>query len=668
MQANAKHLLPGTPPLLNAAALLLWGWQSDFLLYAAIMAVALEISRFTHTRLNLTDNEFNHISDLSAIIFLLVCIYIFITYSYHGIFRILSLLPFLFYLLILAQLYSTQGYIRASALFISLRHYGKQDNSIYNVAIDLSYPYFFICLLAASEGNRYEVLFYPALVIITGWALWSLRPARASMAGWVIILVLAVPTGFATQAGLRHLQSSAESTLMFWLDQFMWRSRDPQRTSTAIGTLGKLKLSDRIALRVDTETIPPGQMLLLRESSYLNYRYGIWTNYQNTMQLVDPDADGNSWIINSGITPAKNMTISFHLDDEAAIIPVPRGLHAISNVTASEILHSPYGATSLELNPGWIKYDVSYNPDMNVDSAPGVDELDIPEIYHDELKNLAQELDLHNQAPAQAVETTKRFFLDNFEYSLSQRERYPRGRYLSKFLFETRRGHCEFFATATALLLRAADIPTRYVVGYAINEYSRLEGQYIGRASHAHSWAQAYVDGKWITVDTTPPVWFSLEQADSSAITPLVDLWAWLAYKLEVGGTDADEESDTVLLLWILLPVLLFYLWRIIFSKRSSQAAQQVRQQVIINRQGEDSPFYRLCNELEKIHGSRSRGQTLQQWLSSLAKRENRQEILSLLQLHYRYRFDPDGLDDREIRDMDEQVNKAIQSLYHQPT
>lgn len=666
MQVNAKHLLPGTPPLLNASALLLWGWQCDFLLYAAIMAVVLESSRFIQARLNLTDTEFNHISDLSAIIFLLVCIYIFITYSYHGIFRILAALPFLFYLLILAQLYSTQGYIRASALFISLRRYEKQNKTAYNIAIDLSYPYFFICLLAASEGNRYELLFYPALVIITGWALWSLRPARASVAGWVIILVLAVPAGFATQAGLRHLQSTAESTLMFWLDQFMWRSRDPQRTSTAIGTLGKLKLSDRIALRVDTETIPPGQMLLLRESSYLNYRYGIWTNYQNTMQLVDPDAEGNSWIINSGITPAKNMTISYHLDDEAAIIPVPLGLHAISNVTSSEILHSPYGATSLELNPGWIKYDASYNPDMNADSAPGADELDIPEIYHDELQDLAEELGLHNQAPAQAVETTKRFFRDNFEYSLTQRERYPRGRYFSKFLFETRRGHCEFFATATALLLRAADIPTRYVVGYGVNEYSRLEGQYIGRASHAHSWAQAYVDGKWITVDTTPPVWFPLEQADSSAITPLMDMWAWLVYKMEVGGTDAEDDSDTMLLLWVLLPALLYYLWRVIFSRRSGQTAKPVRQWMTINRKGEDSPFYRLCYELEKIYGSRERGQTLQQWLYTLANRSNREDILPLLQLHYRYRFDPAGLDDGELRELDNRVDSVMQSLHRQ--
>lgn len=444
----------------------------------------------------------------------------------------------------------------------------------------------------------------------------------------------------------------------------MWRSRDPRRASTAIGTLGKLKLSDRIAVRVDTADIGPGETLLLRESSYLDYSHGIWTNYQNTLQLVDPEEDGNTWLVNPGVRPTDSMTISFHLDDEAAIIPLPLGLHSIFNVTSPEILHSPYGATSLELNPGWVKYDVSYAPAVNAVSAPGGDELAIPDIYRNELKYLADELGLAGQLPDQAIRTTERFFLENFEYSLTQSERYPRGRYLSKFLFETRQGHCEFFATATALLLRAAGIPTRYAVGYAIHEYSRLEGQYIGRASHAHSWVEAYVNGQWLTVDTTPPSWIALEQADSSAITPLVDLWSWLAYKLAID--DSDTEENESILMWLLLPVLLYYLWRIISGKSAEQQQRKSREYVSIARQGRDSDFYRLCDELEKIYGRRQPGHTLQQWLRGLRGRINLPDIESLLQLHYRYRFDPAGLDRYEINDMGRRVDRAIYALRQQ--
>ncbi|HKK15738.1 MAG TPA: transglutaminase domain-containing protein, partial [Gammaproteobacteria bacterium] len=240
---------------------------------------------------------------------------------------------------------------------------------------------------------------------------------------------------------------------------------------------------------------------------------------------------------------------------------------------------------------------------------------------------------------------------------------YPRGRYLSQFLFKSHKGHCEFFATATALLLRAANISTRYVVGYAINEYSRLEGQYIGRASHAHSWVQAYVNGHWISVDTTPPVWLSQEQSDTSIITPLIDLWSWLTYKMALDDTDDDDEN--MVLMWFLLPVLLYYLWRIIFSKRSKLAARTPggSEHTLIHGQGKDSAFYRLYQELAKIYGSRNRGQTLQQWLSGVSDEMHRSEIESLLQQHYRYRFDPAGLADQEVGDMNNRVDRILHSL-----
>src|ERR1700722_18674920 len=76
---------------------------------------------------------------------------------------------------------------------------------------------------------------------------------------------------------------------------------------------------------------------------------------------------------------------------------------------------------------------------------------------------------------------------------------------LATFLFKTRAGHCEYFASAMAIMLRASGIPSREVNGFLPGEYNDLGGDYIVRASDAHSWVEAYFPGTgWVTFDPTP--------------------------------------------------------------------------------------------------------------------------------------------------------------------
>src|SRR5205807_1199702 len=82
-------------------------------------------------------------------------------------------------------------------------------------------------------------------------------------------------------------------------------------------------------------------------------------------------------------------------------------------------------------------------------------------------------------------------------YSTWKGERPRKESALEEFLLNSRAGHCEYFATATTLLLRAAGVPARYAVGFSVQEWSRLEQRYIVRARHAHSWTLAYVNGGW---------------------------------------------------------------------------------------------------------------------------------------------------------------------------
>src|SRR5262249_38312627 len=82
----------------------------------------------------------------------------------------------------------------------------------------------------------------------------------------------------------------------------------------------------------------------------------------------------------------------------------------------------------------------------------------------------------------------------------------PGSQPVSTFLFETKSGHCEYFASAMALLLRASGIPTRMVNGFLMGEYNPVGDDYIVRQSDAHSWVEVYLPGSgWVEFDPTPP-------------------------------------------------------------------------------------------------------------------------------------------------------------------
>ena len=76
---------------------------------------------------------------------------------------------------------------------------------------------------------------------------------------------------------------------------------------------------------------------------------------------------------------------------------------------------------------------------------------------------------------------------------------------VAEFLFDKKRGYCEYFASAAAVLLRLQDIPCRYVTGFVVQEWNRQGGHYTVREADAHAWVEAYIPGRgWIEVDPTP--------------------------------------------------------------------------------------------------------------------------------------------------------------------
>jgi transglutaminase-like putative cysteine protease len=78
---------------------------------------------------------------------------------------------------------------------------------------------------------------------------------------------------------------------------------------------------------------------------------------------------------------------------------------------------------------------------------------------------------------------------------------------LAEFLFDVREGHCEYFATAMVVMLRALKIPARIVNGFQMGEYNDINRLFIVRESDAHSWVEVYFPrtGTWVEFDPTPP-------------------------------------------------------------------------------------------------------------------------------------------------------------------
>jgi transglutaminase-like putative cysteine protease len=76
---------------------------------------------------------------------------------------------------------------------------------------------------------------------------------------------------------------------------------------------------------------------------------------------------------------------------------------------------------------------------------------------------------------------------------------------IANFLFERKQGHCEYFASSLAVMLRTLGIPSRVVNGFRSDEFNDLTGNYVVRAKDAHSWVEAYFPGYgWQTFDPTP--------------------------------------------------------------------------------------------------------------------------------------------------------------------
>jgi protein-glutamine gamma-glutamyltransferase len=131
--------------------------------------------------------------------------------------------------------------------------------------------------------------------------------------------------------------------------------------------------------------------------------------------------------------------------------------------------------------------------------------LQLPDRIDRRIPELAREISAGAANPYDKSLAIEKYLQSNFAYTLNLTGN-PGADPVAHFLFETKAGHCEYFATAMAVMLRTLGIPSREVNGFLPGEYNDLGGDYIVRASDAHSWVEAYFPGTgWLTFDPTPP-------------------------------------------------------------------------------------------------------------------------------------------------------------------
>jgi transglutaminase-like putative cysteine protease len=650
------------PPFLLGATLLFWGWQSQLLYFALVMVIILEGVHRVSWRLALSDKDFNRITDITAILLLLSLIYFFNQQAFQGLMSLLKWLPLLCFPLITAQIYSTQGTIKLSSLFLSLRHYEIKGIDFPSIPrIDLRYPYMMMCLLAASIA--YKAGFFLGIALLISWALWKTRPQRHQPITWSILLAIVLSLAYLGQWNLHRLQREVEKLMLDWFGSY-WQYQDPYRQYTAIGDIGRLKLSDQIIYRVQTP-----HSLRLREASYNIYYKQSWRVQQAEFKEQFP-ATPATWQFSATFQPptkqrTNQVQVTTYLPQGKGLLALPHGTYQISQLAIPSLQQNPFGVIKVE-GPYLINYHAHFGIATPLDSLPTPQDLQLPTTEKTHLLALAEQLNLTQQSPTQVLNTLSQFFQQHFHYSLEltaptdDHQTTP----LNYFLTQSRAGHCEYFATATVLLLRTVGIPTRYATGYLAEEYSELEQAYIVRRRHAHAWTLVYLNQRWQEFDTTPASWLELEAQQATWWQPLNDIKSWIIYQFYQWRSQSDKSSNHWLL-WLILPLGLMLIWRLYRQKKVAHSTNEPKKSLGLSKlsqqPGADSPFYQVIQKLNQTGYQRQPGETLTTWLTRIhALQSSTNDLSQLLTRHQRYRFYHSKITAEEKQRLTEQVARWL--------
>jgi hypothetical protein len=360
------------------------------------------------------------------------------------------------------------------------------------------------------------------------------KPRAPDWIGFALAGAIAIGSGYAISVGLRWGQSAMQD---WFIDVISNVDKDPYKSQTRIGDLGRIKLSDRIAWRVEMggNSQPP---LLLRSGVFTRYLNGEWLAQATAFTPMT-----------AGIGQGQpDLVLHGGSHQGTALAPLPSDAGTVSAGSAT-MQRNRYGVVRLNHAATMLTLKV-WRSTMPTQLPPQAADLALPPNVHKWLVSLPELQALSNGTELERLAGLRSWFAANFRYTLFLGDRQQGGRDLERFLLHDRAGHCEYFGTSTVLLLRALGIPARYVTGYALQEYSELEGSYIIRLRHAHAWAEGFINGRWVEVDTTPSTWAAMEQDSAAFWQPLADLMSflWHRFSLFIGRL---AKADPTSLIWL---------------------------------------------------------------------------------------------------------------------
>ena len=682
------------PPFLLGATLLFWGWQTGYLAAGLAIGAVLELSRLIKARWDFSDEDFTRIWTFCTLVFLAAAVFAFTSNQGPAGFRnffdnpnfftqrtattatartaasLVRWLPMVFCLFIAAQAFSSREGIPLQTVSLILRWRWKRAKKLGHTPpvsrpVDLSYAYFAMCLFASSVHAAEDYSFFWGLCVLLAWGMWPCRARRFHPALWGVLMVVAMALGFFGQSAVGHVQAYLGNLNPQWLAGFGRRRFDPAQSRTEIGNLGRLKSSNRIVVRVEAKSGPAPP--LLREASYRTYKGQTWYAELSEKDFYTLPETNATWVLEAGKSLPDIATIACYLDGGKALLPLPEGCGRLENLTAYIVSKNALGAVLAE-GPDLVVFDAHSGPGPTMDSAPDQDDLGVPQKECPALDQVVAELHLKEQTMEQAVRTLNGFFLTRFTYSTWQRPSrhvIPNETPLSRFLLNTHSGHCEYFATAGVLLLRRAGFAARYAVGYAVHEGAG--SKYVVRQRDAHAWCLVWDkrSGVWRDFDGTPPSWIEAEGRRASRLQWLQDLWSRIGFEFSKLRWGQSRWRQYVL--WGLIPVLVLLLSRIIFQARRRYRERSTKGAVATVWPGLDSEFYQLERKLAARGFLRRPSEPLSKWLQRAvddpAMADPREALEQLLRLHYRYRFDPQGLTPSERTELRRQVKDCLSQI-----
>ena len=281
----------------------------------------------------------------------------------------------------------------------------------------------------------------------------------------------------------------------FRLDDALGRALASDRVD--LQSFGAAKQSDRVILRIESHpALEPSEELRLREAVFTDYQDGVWTR--------DPRVGtrrGESSAHRPGMAagrPAAVVTVDLNVVGQGFLfLPYGAGEVRMERGRAMEL---PDGVMQVASTRGPVRYETDVARSGARGAGRGsISIADVP----GEIQKYAFELTGDLDDPRAIAARIEQHFAKNFLYTLDP----PKGRGdpVVHFLLRSKAGHCEFFASAAAMMLASRGIPARLVTGSYGGEEGLLSRSVVVRAQNLHAWVEADLDGRGFEVfDPTP--------------------------------------------------------------------------------------------------------------------------------------------------------------------